>query len=90
MKLLNEKMSAYSVVSLTSLFLCLYCLLLPLISPLMDQLCPDLWQCAYLNVTGRPCPLCGVTRDFDDLLSGSFTALKRNKNEYCSVSYADS
>lgn len=49
----------------------IYALLLPFFSPFMGRFFPNLWKCSYNRITGNPCPLCGMTRDFRDLLSGS-------------------
>ena len=53
----------------------LYILLLPFISPVMQKLLPDLWQCAFLRITGQPCPLCGFTRDLTSFFKGDSAAL---------------
>ena len=66
---------AYRVANWVALGLAVYCLLLPLISPVMGRLLPGIWgRCAYQEMTGRPCPLCGLTRAFKDLARGDVGA----------------
>ncbi len=67
-------MRAYRTVNLVILCLLLYALVFSLISPFMEELLPDLWQCQYRAITGRPCPFCGLTGDMRNyLLTGSGT-----------------
>ncbi len=62
------RIRVYRIVNWTLLGLVVYFLLLPVISPAMDRLMPGVWgQCAYRNLTGRPCPLCGLTHAFQAL-----------------------
>ena len=45
--------------------ICIYVYVLfvfPTISPLLEKISPLLTKCPYLNLTGKPCPLCGGTR----------------------------
>ena len=67
----KKVISTYQKVNLTLLFFTVYCLSLPIISPIMSKIIPSLWQCNYKRITGKPCPLCGVTRDFKTILSGN-------------------
>ena len=67
----------YYHLNLTMAGLEIYALSLPLISPVMERFFPGIWQCAYLRITGVPCPLCGMTRDFGGFYAGS---LKSNNH----------
>jgi len=60
--------SNYSIINIVLTGLIIYLLLLPLISPFMDKIFPDIWQCQYLRITGKECPFCGLTRDFRDII----------------------
>ncbi|WP_304944335.1 DUF2752 domain-containing protein [Vallitalea guaymasensis] len=40
-----------------------YFICLPLITPIMVKIMPDLWICPYQKYTGKECPFCGVTTD---------------------------
>lgn len=53
----------YRIFSIIILAACTYFFALPLISPLMEKILPEIWTCPFLKATGRPCPLCGLTRD---------------------------
>jgi len=65
------RVSVYRTVNLTILGLALYCASLPLISPLMDRAFPGVWGvCVYREMTGGPCPLCGLTHAFGALARG--------------------
>jgi len=50
----------------------IYFMSLPIISPIMSRLFPSFWVCPYLEITGKPCPFCGITRDFDSLFHLQF------------------
>lgn len=67
-------MRSYRVFNLTAAGLAIYFLLLPVISPVMEDLLPDLWRCRYRASTGRDCPFCGVTRDMATLFTRGVTA----------------
>lgn len=74
----KEARSVYKIVCITILLLFLYLLSLPLISPFMSRILPDIWQCAYHAGTGKPCPFCGITRDISNLLMGNTENADRN------------
>jgi len=65
---------SYRVFNLTAAGLALYFLLLPVISPVMEDLMPGLWHCRYRASTGRDCPFCGVTGDMATLFTGGVAA----------------
>ena len=67
-------MRSYRVFNLTAAGLAIYFLLLPLISPVMEDLLPDLWRCRHRASTGRDCPICGVTGDMTTLFTRGATA----------------
>ncbi|MDX1357749.1 MAG: DUF2752 domain-containing protein [Clostridia bacterium] len=52
----------YKIISIVILGLCIYGFLLPLISPVMEKLVPNIWICPFLRITGTECPFCGVTK----------------------------
>lgn len=58
---------AYKIISVVILAMCIYFFLLPVISPLMERLLPELWTCPYLKLTGHECPFCGITRGVGSL-----------------------
>ena len=53
---------AYKIISIVILGLCIYGFLLPLISPVMEKLVPNIWICPFFRITGAECPFCGVTK----------------------------
>ncbi len=64
----------YRIFSIIMLAACAYFFALPLISPLMEKIAPEIWTCPFLKATGRPCPLCGITRDIDNLYALEISA----------------
>ena len=61
----------------------MYVLLLPFISPVMENLFPVLWQCQYKRITGQQCPFCGITRDIEAFYStGKLGELNRDSSIY--------
>lgn len=63
----------YNIFNWISISGLIYVMLLPLISIPMNWLCPQLWTCSYLRITGNPCPFCGLTRDFSACFTGNET-----------------
>ena len=57
----------YKIVSIVVLGLCAYGFLLPVISPILSKMLPQLWTCPFLRITGHECPFCGITRGVTDL-----------------------
>lgn len=57
----------YKIISLIILAFCIYFFILPFLAPLMEKIAPNLWTCPFLNVTGKPCPICGITRDIGNI-----------------------
>lgn len=57
----------YRTISIVILALCLYGLLLPVISPVLSRWFPGVWTCPFLRLTGQDCPFCGITRGFSDI-----------------------
>lgn len=60
---------SYKIISIVITAMCVYFFLLPLISPLMEEILPKIWTCPFLRITGRECPFCGITRGVGDLYS---------------------
>ncbi|PIE51521.1 hypothetical protein CSA37_10965 [Candidatus Fermentibacteria bacterium] len=48
----------------------LWVMVFPVISPFMEELMPEIWQCSYRSLTGNPCPFCGLTGDMRKYISG--------------------
>ena len=69
---MKQKIKKYIIINNTFLGINIYIILLPIISPIMQRILPNLWQCAYLAHTGKPCPFCGITRDFSSIISLEF------------------
>jgi len=57
-------------VHITLLGLLIFLCLVPLASPYIQTLIPDLWQCPYQRITGTDCPFCGTMRHFRLMLQG--------------------
>lgn len=63
MKIIEKiKKNQYRYINITALFLALYTLIYPFISKIIERINPLLTKCVYLELTGKPCPLCGGTR----------------------------
>ena len=72
-------MRCYRIFNLTVAVLAVYFMLLPVISPVLEDVLPDLWRCRYRASTGRDCPFCGVTTDMETLFtSGVYPESVRN------------
>lgn len=53
----------YKIFNIVILSFCLYLFILyPLVSQILEKISPTLTKCPYLQLTGKPCPLCGGTR----------------------------
>lgn len=62
-KLLESIRKNYKAVNITILCLCIYLLFIfPIVSTILEKISPVLTRCPYLQLTGKPCPLCGGTR----------------------------
>ena len=61
-KILEIVKKNYIYLNIISLILAIYIIFFPLISDLITPIFPNLFECAYLKATGKPCPLCGGTR----------------------------
>jgi len=68
----NNVTKIYKIVSMVVLGLCVYGLLLPVISPVMNKILPQVWTCPFLRVTGHDCPFCGITRGVTDMYTLNF------------------
>jgi len=62
----------YIIFNWVALMIIIYLSMLPIISPFLNKYFPHVWSCAYLNITGNPCPFCGITRDFISLIHFNF------------------
>ena len=57
----------YTYINITLLFFTIYIILFPYISKLLNLISPSITKCPYLEITGKPCPLCGGTRYISEL-----------------------
>ncbi|HEX3046941.1 MAG TPA: hypothetical protein VHY08_19465 [Bacillota bacterium] len=69
----KEEARYYIIINWVIVGLCLYALLLPFISPFLTPLAPEIFQCSYLRITHQLCVFCGVTRDFEAIMVGTYT-----------------
>ena len=63
-------MGAYRIFNLVILGFLVYVLIFSLVSPVMEKLFPSVVRCYYKELTGDPCPFCGLTRDLNCVLTG--------------------
>jgi hypothetical protein len=69
----NTERRAYRIVNWVILGLMLYMLALPWLSPLFKKCLPSICGvCPYRELSGKPCPLCGMTRAVGAILHGDF------------------
>lgn len=64
-------MGTYRIFNLVILGFLLYVLVFTMISPVMEKHFPSIMRCYYKEITGDPCPFCGLTRDMNCVLSGN-------------------
>lgn len=62
MKILEEIKRDYRIINIVILCICILILLLPTILQILEYISPAFVKCPYLQLTGKPCPLCGGTR----------------------------
>lgn len=60
----------YRIINWVAFGLLLYIFMLPFLSPVMRYLFPSVWVCPYNQLVHKPCPFCGITRDFRLFFSG--------------------
>lgn len=62
-KVLQRIKESYKMINIAILCICLYLLFVfPIFSNILEKISPTLTRCPYLQITGKPCPLCGGTR----------------------------
>jgi len=62
-KILEFLKKNYKAINITVLCICIYLLFVfPIVSSILEKISPELTKCSYLQLTGKPCPLCGGTR----------------------------
>ena len=62
-KILQGMEKNYKIINIVVLCICLYLVILhPFVSKVMEEISPVLTRCPYMQLTGKPCPLCGGTR----------------------------
>ena len=64
-------MKAYRIFNLVVLGFLLYVLVFSLVSPVLTEQFPGIPGCYYKELTGDPCPFCGLTRDMNCALTRS-------------------
>lgn len=69
---------AYRIFNLVILGFLLYVLIFSIVSPILTKHFPDLPGCYYKELTGDPCPFCGLTRDLNCVLTGDSEQDKLN------------
>ena len=52
----------YIYICYTFLALAIYVIFFPIIAKFLNFISPNLTECVYKKITGKPCPLCGGTR----------------------------
>lgn len=62
MKILKEIKKNYKIINIVILCVCILILLLPILLQMLEQISPIFVKCPYLQLAGKPCPLCGGTR----------------------------
>lgn len=62
MKILKEIKRNYKIINIVILCICILILLLPIVLQMLEYISPVFVKCPYLQLTGKPCPLCGGTR----------------------------
>lgn len=62
MKILKEIKSDYKIINIVILCICILILWLPKVLQILEYVSPVFVKCPYLQLTGKPCPLCGGTR----------------------------
>ncbi len=63
----GKHLKNYIYINRTALLLCIYVIFFPIISIPIKKIIPSFGNCAYLAITGKPCPLCGGTRYIQNL-----------------------
>lgn len=67
-KFFKEISNHYLAINVLMLGLAIYIILFPIISIPIKKVVPSFGVCPYLQMTGQPCPLCGGTRYFTNIL----------------------
>lgn len=60
--MLREIKKNYKIINIVILCICILILLLPIVLQMLEHISPVFVKCPYLQLTGKPCPLCGGTR----------------------------
>lgn len=60
---MKEKVKkTYFIFNVVFFSLAIYILIYPLFFKMVENINPNITKCAFLKLTGKPCPLCGGTR----------------------------
>ena len=62
----------YKTLNITLIGLGIYSICFPFLSKILELISPSLTKCAYKQITGNDCPLCGGTRFFNNILQNGF------------------
>lgn len=63
-------MKAYRIFNLVVLGFLLYVPVFSIVSPVLTEQFPEIPGCYCKELTGEPCPFCGLTRDMNCVLTG--------------------
>ena len=66
-KIIENIQKQYMILNVIALLMIIYIFLFPSISQIIQKVIPEFGTCAYLKMTGNPCPLCGGTRYFSNM-----------------------
>lgn len=75
-KISKDIKNDYRICNIVLLYISIFILLLPVVLGILEKISPVLTRCPYLELTGKPCPLCGGTR-----------FIKNIKNSFNDLSY---
>ena len=75
---MTEAARRYRAANWAAAGLLVYALLLPAVSGCFEAWFPSLWRCPFAVLAGRPCPFCGLTRDFGALWRGDLRGERLN------------
>lgn len=63
----NKLKKNYIYICYTFLAFAIYVIFFPIIAKFLSYISPNLTECVYKKITGKPCPLCGGTRYIENI-----------------------